>query len=178
MTTRTVALTCNQCGAAISAGEDVRFLTCDHCGTRLEIERSEGAVYTKVLEAVERATQKADEAIAEVEQLKRGAELAQVDAELARVDAALAKLATPMTVAWPIGFFIAALIEGLILSRQSGVSSGDRAGNFIAGFLLPFGIIGIVCAWLVRGAVPRYEARKQALDSERAALVVRRAKLS
>lgn len=40
---------CNGCGASLKIGETTHFATCAKCAARLEVKRSESAVYTEVL---------------------------------------------------------------------------------------------------------------------------------
>lgn len=51
---------CNECSASLIVGESTRFATCVRCGSRLEIKRSGGAVYSEKL-----ADAKAEEAAAQ-----------------------------------------------------------------------------------------------------------------
>jgi hypothetical protein len=51
-----INLTCNHCGAPLEAAEGTKFLTCRFCSSRLAIEHSESAFYTRVLEAIENQT--------------------------------------------------------------------------------------------------------------------------
>jgi hypothetical protein len=51
-----INLTCNHCGAPLEAAEGTKFLTCRFCSSRLAIEHSESAFYTRVLEALENQT--------------------------------------------------------------------------------------------------------------------------
>jgi hypothetical protein len=46
-----ITLSCDHCGAALEAPQDTPFVTCKACESRLEIGRSDSAVYTIVLEA-------------------------------------------------------------------------------------------------------------------------------
>jgi hypothetical protein len=52
----TINLTCNCCGAPLEAPDGTNFITCRFCSTRLAIEYSESAVYTRVLEAIQNQT--------------------------------------------------------------------------------------------------------------------------
>ena len=51
-----VTLTCNHCGAPLEVPEGVNFFNCRFCSSRLAIEHSESAVYTRVLEELEQKT--------------------------------------------------------------------------------------------------------------------------
>ncbi|MEO0662831.1 MAG: hypothetical protein AAFZ87_14945 [Planctomycetota bacterium] len=77
---RTVALTCNRCGAPIQAPDSLRFVTCSHCNTRLKIQTSGGATYTELLEDM-RETQV--EMAADLDTIQLQNELDRVDREWA-----------------------------------------------------------------------------------------------
>jgi hypothetical protein len=51
-----INLTCNHCGAPLEVAEQTKFATCRFCSSRLAIEHSESAFYTRVLEALENHT--------------------------------------------------------------------------------------------------------------------------
>ncbi|PKN45903.1 MAG: hypothetical protein CVU59_07665 [Deltaproteobacteria bacterium HGW-Deltaproteobacteria-17] len=73
-----LTLSCNECGAPIDVPERTNFFTCNFCGSRLSVQRTEGASYTETLEALDRKT----ETLArEVEVLKLQNELERVDRE-------------------------------------------------------------------------------------------------
>lgn len=80
---KTVALTCNQCGAPIQAPESLRFVTCSHCNTRLKILSSGGAVYTELLEDIRGAQQ---EMAADLDTIQLQNELERVDREWERTE--------------------------------------------------------------------------------------------
>jgi hypothetical protein len=54
----TISVSCNKCGAPLEVPDKTRFLTCSHCGSRLEVQRSGGAYFTSVLEEISRNTEK------------------------------------------------------------------------------------------------------------------------
>ncbi len=68
---------CQSCGANLEIEESVRFLTCRYCGSRLEVCHQPSAVYTKLLERVER-TQRSTE---------RELRLIRLERKLQRLDA-------------------------------------------------------------------------------------------
>jgi hypothetical protein len=55
-----------------------RFVTCGYCSSKLEVHRSGGAIYTEVLQAIQRRTEELAE---EVEILKLQNELQRIDRE-------------------------------------------------------------------------------------------------
>jgi len=63
---QTIAVACNHCGAPLSVPDDARFVTCTHCGSQLEIHRSGGAAFTKVLEQLDQRTARVEQDLAEI----------------------------------------------------------------------------------------------------------------
>src|SRR5579864_8384583 len=51
-----INLACNHCGAPLEVAEGTKFVTCRFCSSRLAIEHSESAFYSRVLEALENQT--------------------------------------------------------------------------------------------------------------------------
>ena len=73
-----ISLTCSHCGAPLEVPEEARFVTCTYCSSRLGVHRSGGAVYTEVLDVLERRTEKLAE---DVETLKLQNQLERLDRE-------------------------------------------------------------------------------------------------
>ncbi len=74
----TIALSCNHCGAPLEIPHEMRFLTCSHCGSRLGVKHSGSAVYTSVLERIEKQT---EEIAGRVQTLELQNELERLDRE-------------------------------------------------------------------------------------------------
>ena len=51
-----VAVQCNQCGASLRVSETTRFVTCEHCGSQLSVERTETAIFTEAIKAIDQKT--------------------------------------------------------------------------------------------------------------------------
>jgi hypothetical protein len=47
-----ISVSCQNCGAPLDVAEGVRFITCGHCATRLEIVRENSHVYSRLMEAI------------------------------------------------------------------------------------------------------------------------------
>ena len=73
-----LSLTCNHCGAPLEVPEGAKFVTCTHCSSRLAVQRSGGAAYTRVLESLEQRTEQIAD---DVETLKLQSELDRLDRE-------------------------------------------------------------------------------------------------
>lgn len=50
MTTRLISLACHHCSAPLQVPDDVRFVTCSHCGASLTVERQGNVAYTRQME--------------------------------------------------------------------------------------------------------------------------------
>lgn len=113
-----LSLTCNHCGAPLSVPEGTRFVTCQFCSSQLEIHQSGNAIYTEVLQAIDKRTA---EMAADLGTIKRQNELEQLDREWERTRADL-----------------------LIRGKNGETSVPTRAGG-LAGLVLgiPFGIFWI-----------------------------------
>ncbi len=53
-----LSLTCGHCGAPLEVPEETRYVTCGYCSSKLEVHRSGGAIYTEVLEALQKGPRK------------------------------------------------------------------------------------------------------------------------
>jgi len=51
-------LCCQGCGADLQVTEEVRFVTCNYCQSKLEIVRDASVTHTRVLEKLERTTER------------------------------------------------------------------------------------------------------------------------
>lgn len=71
-----LSLNCNNCGAPLEVQEGTRFVTCRSCSSRLEVQRSGDAAFTRKLEAIEQRT----------EDLARDVNDLKVDNEVERID--------------------------------------------------------------------------------------------
>ncbi|MFD0895663.1 hypothetical protein KBB96_01680 [Luteolibacter ambystomatis] len=56
MVPQVIKLCCQGCGADLEVSEEVRFLTCNYCHSKLEVVRDVTSTHTRVLEKLERAT--------------------------------------------------------------------------------------------------------------------------
>jgi F0F1-type ATP synthase assembly protein I len=73
-----LSLACGHCGAPLEVPDGTRFVTCGYCSSKLEVHRSGGAIYTEVLESLQKRT---EEIAGDVEILKLQNELERIDRE-------------------------------------------------------------------------------------------------
>ena len=78
MVTEISTVACNHCGAPLALLPTTRFLTCTYCATRLEVHRSDSAIYTEVLGAIDQRTRSIAQALT---QIKRQNEIERLDRE-------------------------------------------------------------------------------------------------
>jgi hypothetical protein len=58
METHVMKLCCQGCGADLQVSDEVRFITCNYCQSKLEIVRDASVTHTRVLEKIERTTER------------------------------------------------------------------------------------------------------------------------
>jgi len=58
MQTQVIKLCCQGCGADLQVTEEVRFVTCNYCQSKLEVVRDASVTHTRVLEKLERTTER------------------------------------------------------------------------------------------------------------------------
>jgi hypothetical protein len=73
-----LSVDCNNCGAPLEVSVRSRFVTCRFCESKLQINRSESAVYTEVIEAV-------GEIRGDIQTLKLQNELLRLDGEWSEI---------------------------------------------------------------------------------------------
>ncbi|HYF49800.1 MAG TPA: hypothetical protein VEJ63_10365 [Planctomycetota bacterium] len=78
MATTLISLSCNHCGAPLSIPEQTKFVTCKHCNSRLQVEHSDSAYFTSVLDRVVEHT---EAAAGELEIIRLQNDLEQIDRE-------------------------------------------------------------------------------------------------
>ena len=73
-----VTVRCNECGAPLETSDSARYLTCNHCGSQLSVQRTASSIFTEKLEAIEERT----EAIAgSIDVIRVQNDIAQLDRE-------------------------------------------------------------------------------------------------
>ncbi len=70
MGTKIVKLACQGCGSDLTLNEDVRFVTCNFCGSKLEVVHDQSVTHTRLLENIA-GDLKVIQAQNELEQLDR-----------------------------------------------------------------------------------------------------------
>ncbi|MBI1249750.1 hypothetical protein GC197_18140 [bacterium] len=73
-----IALNCRQCGAPLQVPEDLKHVTCMHCGTQLAVVHEGGAAYTEKLDQI---AQKTEQIESKLDQLQRQQKLTSLDHE-------------------------------------------------------------------------------------------------
>jgi hypothetical protein len=174
-----ITLTCNHCGAPLDVPEGVNFFNCRFCSSRLAIERSASAVYTRVLEGLE---QKTNEISQDLQTIKAQNEIERLDREwqverdqllIHRKDG---RTAEP-SVAGTIGSSLMLALIGLVwFIGSTSMSRGGMNHGISSLFpILGLGLMGFSLVALIRGLQKArdfdfqrstYEARRRQLIDE------------
>jgi hypothetical protein len=165
-----IAVTCNECGAALDVPAGARFVTCTYCGSRLEIHRSGGAAYTEVLDAIEENTERIAE---DVGQIRLQNELEQLDREwmMRREQLMVTGRHGSRYVPGKVGALVGAAIAAVFGIFWTVAASSMGA----PGFFPLFGVVFVVVA--VAGGIygftkaGEYEQAERDYQSRRAALL-------
>jgi len=75
-----LSLNCNHCGAPLEAPKSAKYLTCQYCNARLQVQHTGSAVYTEVIESIDERTRQIAE---DVRAIRASEELEQLDREWA-----------------------------------------------------------------------------------------------
>ena len=70
-------LSCRNCGSPLSVADDAETVACEHCGTRLAVERGGGAWFTRRVEQVRERTDRLAEDVAEARRRKDAGDAAR-----------------------------------------------------------------------------------------------------
>ena len=166
-----VALNCNQCGAKLTVGEDTKFVTCKHCNTQLAVRHEDGAAFTDVVAAAERAIRSLE---AQTEKLSVQGEIDRLDHDWERDRQALmvrkrnGELVVPTRSQAVVVMVVAPL---MIFPLVAGVIAGAK----IPEVMWIFGCVMVVLVFfsalnLLRKAAA-YQAAFEEYQSKRSALV-------
>ncbi len=114
-------VSCQGCGADLQIDESIRFVTCNFCGSRLEIVSDQSTTHSKLLEKLERQT---DDMAEDLRVIRLQNELEQLDRE------------------W------AAEKIGLMITNKNGSQSIPSAGGAVVGgvVMVVFGIFWTIMA--------------------------------
>jgi len=179
---KTINLTCNHCGAPLEVAEETKFVTCRFCSSRLAVEHSESAFYTRVLEALENQTSAVS---GDLETIKIQNEIERLDREwqMQREQLCLrtktGRLREPTVAGTIVGSVFFALFGIVWLVMVNAASSkylpGDAGPKPVLGLfsLVGFGIIVLSVIGAIRG-IPRareYEQSREHYESRRRRLV-------
>lgn len=154
---RALALTCNSCGAYLDVPEGVEFVTCQHCNVRLRIERTEGTVFTRVMERVARVEEQVSTTAAAVHVI-------ELERKLEKIEAELAGLSNPG--GWGIVILCGSIAAfgGLLALTSNPEAQGAGIVNLF--------FFGLLALWFGTGLPKRqrkYAAERDRLEAARAA---------
>ena len=72
-----IPLNCRQCGAPLKVPEDVKHVTCMHCGTQLGVVHEGGAAYTERLDELDQRTSEIEDRVDQIDLQQKVAQLDQ-----------------------------------------------------------------------------------------------------
>jgi hypothetical protein len=81
-----ITVSCNECGAKLSVGDDTRFVTCKHCDTQLAVHHEDGGAFTQVAEAARRLEASAETIATHADKMATQNERLLIEGKLARLD--------------------------------------------------------------------------------------------
>lgn len=164
-----LSVNCNGCGAPLEVGADTRFATCNHCGARLAIQRTDSAAFTEFLESIDRST---DSVAKLLRDIKRQNEIERIDREweLERKQYDIQGRTPDAVLGNSIGLMIVAVIMGVFGAFWTVSASQMGAGGFSL-----FGLVFVGFAvWLgyqsMTGGSKYLEAKERYLERRTAAL--------
>ena len=175
---KVISVQCNHCASPLDVDESTRFVTCIHCGSKLEIKRTGSAYFTSVLTRIDQATQSMAEDLGAIRQQN---ELERIDREwdMSRRQYAVhdphGNTYYPGGSANTIGSIIG-IVFGILWTILACAITGlapDMAPFNIAKVIFPlfgvvFVIIGIVTLTKSSTAASDYQSARQAYDARRA----------
>jgi DNA-directed RNA polymerase subunit RPC12/RpoP len=164
-----VSLTCGHCGAPLEVPEGTRYATCGYCSSKLEIHRSGGAIYTEVLEALQKRTA---EIADDVEILKLQNELERIDREWqAERESCLSRdkngnVSEPSAGGGTIGMIVAIGFGIFWIVMAAGSPAPGMA--LVGVLVIAFAIIGF---FVSLGKASMFAEKKQAFERRRATVL-------
>jgi DNA-directed RNA polymerase subunit RPC12/RpoP len=146
---KSITLACNECGAPLPVEDESRFVTCVHCGSRLVIQRREGAAWTELIEDLKDSQERLSERVEKLEhgEVRRRARFlrrrSRRDPDTQELDPAQALGVLPVVI---IGSVI-----------------GTRPGLLWSALLILTAIgLAAVALWMYRRDERRWDERRQA----------------
>ena len=168
-----VTVRCNECGAPLETSDSARYLTCNHCGSQLSVQRTASSIFTEKLEAIEERT----EAIAgSIDVIRVQNDIAQLDREwvmerekhLVRGKRGVHEPGAGDVIGSAVG-----LVVGLIM-LCAGMSARSGGMMTVMGLFIVMCGVGLVSgmgkAEKLHLARALYESRRQELQAELARL--------
>ena len=161
-----LSVSCSHCGAPLQIPAGTRFLTCSYCGSRLEVHQSEGAVYTQVLESIDKIAD-------DVSAIRRQNELEQLDREwMLRRDSLLVTGRNGgKTVPSAVGGVFAAVIAVVVGIVWMAAASSIGAPGFMKVFGVAFIAVGIIGGMTVATKGSAYAQAERAYQQRRQELL-------
>jgi len=164
-----LSLNCNECGAPLEAPKQAKYLTCDYCEARLQVQHTGSAAYTKVIESIDDRTRQIAE---DVKALRAFEQLERLDREwvMQRANFMVRGKDGEMSVPGKAGAVAMGIIGvgGGALWTAFAASMGAPIFFPLFGLLfIAFGLFGAVSVWMkaadFKNSQRDYQQRRQSL---------------
>lgn len=167
---RLIALNCRNCGAPLQVPDDLKHVTCMHCGTQLAVVHEGGAAYTEKIDALAERTEQIED---KLDVLHREQKLAALDREWDKEQESFKMRSKDGSTHLPSktgGIFSGVIACGIgifVMTIDFGNAGSQGPGGFFVmlGFL--FMIIGVgMTVWQLQKA-DAYEKAKRRYENRR-----------
>jgi hypothetical protein len=177
METRVMKLCCQGCGADLQVTDEIRFVTCNYCQSKLEIVRDTSVTHTRVLEKLERTTERIAGNLKVIE-LQNDLERLDREWETARTGMLVrdkhGNVSEPSAAASTVGGLIA-IVGGVVFTIASGSMGTPMLFPLFGLLFVGVGIFNLISgpvkASEYRDLRQRYETQRQrmirAIEAER-----------
>jgi DNA-directed RNA polymerase subunit RPC12/RpoP len=159
-----VSVNCNNCGASLTVDERTRFVTCMHCGSKLEIKRDHSVAFTDVIERIDQNTSSA----------ARDLEIIRLEQQLERLDREWAqrqpdgKSPTTQAASGIVGAIVAAFVImfGVFFAKSSHAAGAPIIFPIAGVVFVLVAVVGVVNGLIFAGTLSgekKHEQRRSAL---------------
>jgi DNA-directed RNA polymerase subunit RPC12/RpoP len=145
-----ISLSCHHCGASLSIPDDARYVTCRFCGSQLQVEHTESATYTRVLEKLDARTA---EMARDLAVIKHQNALEQLDRDWQTEREGLMVRGKNGTMHEPS---TGASILAIVIGGGFGIFWTIVASQFASGFFAIFGVLFVV--FIIAAGISNYRS--------------------
>lgn len=169
-----VKLSCNGCGADIELPDDARFVTCRYCDAKLEVKKTDGAIFTEVRQAIAKISDEVSSLKAENRVLRLQNEIDDLDRQWQARSQGMMLEGKDGSRSPPTRGSALALGVGSVIMLIAVLSIGGTGTMLLPGMAIVC-VFAILAVFLHRRAV-KYEAALAEHESQRQELEEKREK--